>query len=481
MALLNRVCRCLLTLLVAGIVACGKESPPPAGPDLLTPSSVVLTPDSLRLLVNQSARVAVAVLNAQGDTLTEMLVSFHSEDTTVATVDSTGLVRARAGGAVYVDVAAGNVHALLLVRVRVNGTLVVSPHMGLVTENLPLQLSTVIRDSTGALTYPPVQYRSNDTSIARVSATGRVTLNRLTGNVTIIASSDGRTDGVFVTAVLDRVGSSRAEVTGNAAGDVLIGSTGGGRDALVLLRPPAPQHMSPIIAVAEQIDGVALSVDASRAYVADGFLGKLIGVDVSTASELFAVPVYSPGVIALDPGDSVLYYASNLNVNRLNVATLDTSPLFYHGIVSRLLIRDPWMYVAGTGDVQQYNIRTRSLGKTLPNSRFTADIALSPDGGRLYFLNYSSSRVGVWDVATGDTLPSIVVRDMSSAQYLAFQPTTGLLWVSTISSSGVFVLDVVSRTVVRVFQPGGTPGGLVFTPSGVCVLGNGGGWVDFVR
>ena len=57
----TRVYRCLLGLTAAGIVACGKDHPPPAGPDLLAPALVVLTPDSLRLLVNQTGRVGVAV------------------------------------------------------------------------------------------------------------------------------------------------------------------------------------------------------------------------------------------------------------------------------------------------------------------------------------------------------------------------------------------------------------------------------------
>ncbi len=61
-------------------------------------ATVILTPDSFTIVVDDTAAFAVTLLSADGDTLTGRSVAWASLDTTIATVDSTGRVAGRAVG-----------------------------------------------------------------------------------------------------------------------------------------------------------------------------------------------------------------------------------------------------------------------------------------------------------------------------------------------------------------------------------------------
>src|SRR5436190_12837398 len=185
----HRVCRCLFIFAMTGIVACGRDARP-VGPDLTVPASIVVAPDSVRVSVDDTARIRAVVLNVAGDTLTDAPILFASQDTTIATIDSAGLVRGRAGGVSDLIVASGSVTATVRVHVRVNGTLVMSPDVGFIQGTDTLQLTVVVRDSADAVVANPiVRYHSLDTTVVRVSAAGGVTFGAVAGTVTITASS----------------------------------------------------------------------------------------------------------------------------------------------------------------------------------------------------------------------------------------------------------------------------------------------------
>jgi len=61
-------------------------------------AAVILTPDSLTIVVGDSAAFVVTLLSAAGDTLTGRTVTWASLDTVIAVVDSTGRVVGRAPG-----------------------------------------------------------------------------------------------------------------------------------------------------------------------------------------------------------------------------------------------------------------------------------------------------------------------------------------------------------------------------------------------
>jgi uncharacterized protein YjdB len=61
-------------------------------------ASVILTPDSLTILVGDTAAFDATLLSAAGDTLAGRAVAWASLDTVIAVVDSTGQVIGRAAG-----------------------------------------------------------------------------------------------------------------------------------------------------------------------------------------------------------------------------------------------------------------------------------------------------------------------------------------------------------------------------------------------
>ena len=61
-------------------------------------ATVILTPDSLTLVVNDTATFVVTLLSAEGDTLSGRSVAWASLDSVIAVVDSIGRVVGRAAG-----------------------------------------------------------------------------------------------------------------------------------------------------------------------------------------------------------------------------------------------------------------------------------------------------------------------------------------------------------------------------------------------
>ena len=455
------------------------------------PAAIVVVPDSLRLPVNDTARLRAVVLNVQGDTLANAPIAFSSEDTTIATVDAGGLVRARAGGVSDMTITSGAVTAIVRVRVRINGTLVVTPRTSLIRSTDTMQLTVVVRDSTGAtVTNPSVQYRSPDTTVVRVLPSGKVLFGGSAGTVIIHVSSEGRTDGAFVTAVVARVGGVEGSLFAvNPAGDLLAYVSG------YFSRMRLPDTV-PIGYVHDGLTGygtLALDQTASRAYVGDDYWGTLTVLDVAADTLINVIQASHapfnprpPYAFAVAPNGQ-LYYNADSAVYRLAVGAMSATRLFPFGRAYHTVIRDTLLYVSGDADIREFNIRTGALGRQFPDTRYAYDLALNPNGTRLYntTTSFSTLRIGVWDLTTGDTLPSMSFPGYSgpgdySYSTLAVQPTTGLLWIIT-GAARIIVVDPSTRRIVRELRPGGQPRGIAFAASGLGVLGNGQGWLDFVR
>lgn len=488
---LNRLCRCLHALVAAGIVACGSETPP-SGPDLTAPAAIFLIPDSLRLLYNDTARVRAVVVNVQGDTLPNAPVAFVSSDTTVASVDSGGLVQALAAGVSDMTITSGAVTASLLVRVRVNGTLALTPGLSFMRAADTVQLSAVVKDSTGVVVPNPViEYQSEDSSVARVLPSGKVVFGGSAGTVIITAISEGRKNAVFVTAVVARLNHVHGSIFAvNANGDLFAYVPEGGLGYFYRYSLP---DTFPTAAVHRNIEGfgsAAVDAPASRLYVGDDYFGTITILDVAADGVVNVIDVTQrpftprpPYAMAVAPNGQ-LYFNADSAVSRLDA--FSATPLFQFGQAYHTVIRDSLLYVSGDADIREFNLRSGSLGRQFADTRYAYDLALSEDGTRLYHtMNVAGLRIGVWNLTTGDTLPSLTFGGyVGPGDYgytsLAVQPTMGLLWIIT-GSGRVLVIDPISRRIVRSLRLGGTPQGIAFTASGLGVVGNSRGWIDYVR
>ncbi len=155
------------------------------------PTAVAVIPDTVALTaLGQTAQLAAEVRDQNGRVMEGVPVSWSSADTTVAVVDSAGLVTGIGGGATTIAATAGAVSGTAAVTVmRSVGSVVVSPAADTVAPGDTLRLAAEAFDANGHLIEgAEFAWSSGDGSIATVDATGMVRGLR-EGRVTITAAS----------------------------------------------------------------------------------------------------------------------------------------------------------------------------------------------------------------------------------------------------------------------------------------------------
>ncbi len=156
-------------------------------------ASIQVTPANAAMLTGESQRLVAKLLDAQGNTLTGRPVTWIGGAPNVATVDSTGLVRAVATGSAVIVASSEGARASVPVTVSpiTVATVTVTPATGSVETGKALQLSARIADIRNRVVAGKVaSWTSSNPSRATVSTTGRVTAVS-PGAVIITATSDG--------------------------------------------------------------------------------------------------------------------------------------------------------------------------------------------------------------------------------------------------------------------------------------------------
>ena len=175
----------LVTGVGAGEVEITANSSEVAGRAMLivaapAPVAVLVEPDTVLLsALADTVRLAVEVRDQIGRPLTGVPVSWGSADTTVASVDSAGLVTAVGDGATTVSATAGDVsgEAVLMVMQSV-GSVVVSPVADTIAVGDTLRLVAEAFDKNGyAVAGTEFNWSSSNDSIAGVDNSGLVTAN----------------------------------------------------------------------------------------------------------------------------------------------------------------------------------------------------------------------------------------------------------------------------------------------------------------
>ncbi len=187
--------------------------------------SLVVTPETLTVIVTQTRPLTATVVTDAGVTVTP---TWRSLDTALVAVDGTGRVTARSTvGAARVEVTAEDKRDTAVVRVvpvpvaRVT----VTPDTVAVVAGGTTPLTVATLDSVGgALTGRAVTWASSDTTIATVAPSGLVTTAAYSGGLTrvvrVTATSEGKAD------------TTRVAVTPVAVGTVTL--TGAPTDSVLL-------------------------------------------------------------------------------------------------------------------------------------------------------------------------------------------------------------------------------------------------------
>ncbi|MYB99813.1 MAG: Ig domain-containing protein [Gemmatimonadetes bacterium] len=167
--------------------------------------------------LGETVRLVAVPTDATGNPVSEPELTWSTDDGSVATVDSTGLVTAVGNGATEVGVVAGNVAASATVNVRQNPSLItVSPATGAVWVGRDdLQLTAMVFDANGhELPHPiPIRWSSSDPAVASVEPLRGVVTAVASGAATIAASVQDAIGTATITVRTPRLGPYPINVT----------------------------------------------------------------------------------------------------------------------------------------------------------------------------------------------------------------------------------------------------------------------------
>jgi uncharacterized protein YjdB len=187
-------------------------------------ASVTVTPASATVVVGGAQQFSAVTLDAAGNTLTGRVITWASSNTTVATVNASGLVTGRAAGTATVTATSegkGGSAAVTVAVVPV-ASVTVSPASATIGVGGTRQLSAITKDSAGnTLTGRVVTWSSSNTAAATVSAAGLVR-GVAAGSATITATSEGKTGASAITVIVVPVASVTVSP---ASASIAVGGT----------------------------------------------------------------------------------------------------------------------------------------------------------------------------------------------------------------------------------------------------------------
>jgi YVTN family beta-propeller protein len=119
---------------------------------------------------------------------------------------------------------------------------------------------------------------------------------------------------------------------------------------------------------------------------------------------------------------------------------------------------------AAFGGLGITSTKTRTVNGFIPTGSAPTGVAFSPDGNTAFVANQGDQNVGVIDVATATQVATIFTPD-GPPLVVQVSLDGSQLFVATASNT-VYILDVVSRQIVRSVQVGSLPNAFAASPDG---------------
>ena len=166
-------------------------------------SSVTVAPAETNFgALGDTLRLTAQAFDANGHAVAGAEFSWESSDSTVATVDASGLVTTMARGSVTITATSGSVSGSAIVSVaQVVRTVAVTPDTATVVEGDTLRIAATATDANGqALAEVQFAWASGDTAVAVVDASGLVTAVG-TGQAEVTATAAGVTGRTQLTVL----------------------------------------------------------------------------------------------------------------------------------------------------------------------------------------------------------------------------------------------------------------------------------------
>src|SRR5262245_161275 len=449
-----------------------------------------VTPNPVIITRGDSVRLTVSPLDAHGQLVTGISVAFESQDTTLVKVSAIGLVRSVAGaGTTEIRVVGGG--ALRVVPVTVTQVpvgITLAPADTMVQPGASFQYRARVLDAFGdSVPGQPITYRSSDSTVVRVSATGRATA-REGGDAVVTAQS-----GLFAANATVHVPDTLIVATlPLSARPTFIARTS---NIVYVTRVDVPWVKKLDLTTMTFTDsvqagslpcGVVFNPAGTRAYVANQGRQNGSVFDVATGAAIATFPVTGdPLPVAISLDGATLFVTTNVNrlykLNSTTGAVLDSLALpatSHHLFVHP---NDSLLYVATRdgGSVLEVRWRTMTIARTFTLGVQTLGMEMAPDRSELYVTSGSTAALYIITLATGG-VSSVPVG--AGASTIALSADGTRIYVGLLFAGKIDVLDRATRARIRTHQTGGVVRGMVVDPArNQIVVTNESGWVNIIR
>ena len=224
---INRVLRVLPVVLLAEGCGHGDAPTAPAPPEPARPTTVTVSPPTAELTaLGATVQLAAEVRDQNARVMADLTVTWSSGETSVATVDASGLVTAVANGTATITATSGSASgsATVTVAQKVSEVSVSPGTVELMALGATVQLTAEARDSNGhVVAEAEFAWESSDTSVATVDEAGLVTAVG-TGTAQVTATSSGAAGTAVLQVVLSYTLSGTV-TDGRRAGLAVPGAT----------------------------------------------------------------------------------------------------------------------------------------------------------------------------------------------------------------------------------------------------------------
>jgi YVTN family beta-propeller protein len=231
------------------------------------------------------------------------------------------------------------------------------------------------------------------------------------------------------------------------------------------------------------------AASGERLWVANAGSGTLSVVDVLRGEVVETVELAEPGMgshgIAITPDERFVYAADMktgdvFKIDTESLATVATIPTETDGHGIDITPDGRWVFVSGSERVAVIETATDEVAKTL-STESPSHITASPDSRFVYLTNLLTHQVSVIDVAKREIVSAVTVGPAGWAvgtfdapggwgpNEVAVSPDGSRVYSADYDSGTITTIDVTTPaepSVVAVTEVGGTPHGVVCSPDG---------------
>ncbi|MER5428517.1 IPT/TIG domain-containing protein [Streptomyces sp. NPDC002588] len=218
--------------------------------------------------------------------------------------------------------------------------------------------------------------------------------------------------------------------------------------------------------------GIALTPDGTRAYVANRASNTVSVIDTATSTVTHTIPTGAgPTFTAVGPDGTRAYVVLNTDgaVSVIDTATNTVTADIPVGAGASVVALSPdgaraYVSVQPADTVSVIDTATDTVIDTVPVPGAPIGVAITPDGTRVYVASLMSNTVSVIDTATDTVTASIPVG--INPILLTAAPDGAHVYVTNVGDSTISVIDTATETVSAVIGVSAQPRIVAVSPDG---------------